>query len=306
MFDVLIIGGGPAALAAAIYFARQKMSFVILTENIGGQTLLSSDVENYLGFHLLDGNALVKKFREHLADYTNAFTLREQEPVTNLESINGLFRATTVKGWYDGKTVLIATGTKHRELGVAGEREYYGKGVTYCAACDAPLFREKVVTVVGGGNSAMDAALFTEKYAKRVALVTINGDLSGDEGMKHKVRSSQRITIAVSTKTTKIIGEKVVTGIGLVGADGRERIEQTDGVFIEIGLQPVVDFVGMVAKDRWGQIVIDKHNATSVPGIWAAGDVTDVTEKQIAVAVGEGSKAALEIVRYFQTTPITD
>ena len=301
MLDVLVIGGGPASLAAGIYFARQKMSFVILTENIGGQTLLSSDVENYLGFHLLDGASLVKKFQEHLNDYAGTFELHEQEPVTRLERVAQTFRATTSKGSYDGKTVLIATGTKHRTLNVPGEQELYGKGVTYCAACDAPLFRDKVVFVIGGGNSAMDAALFTAKYASHVALVTINAELSGDAGMRKKCQENKNITVLTSTKTSGIIGDVRVTGIELVCSDSVAHTESTDGVFIEIGLQPFSAFVDFVLKDHAGQIVVGKHDAASVEGVWAAGDVTDVTEKQISVAVGEGSKAALEIVRYFQT-----
>jgi alkyl hydroperoxide reductase subunit F len=301
MFDVVIVGGGPAGMAAAVYLARQKLSFVLLSANLGGQTLLSSDVENYLGFHLLNGVDLTKKFRQHLEDYKDAFVLKENEPVKKIEKMDGRFRIRTDQGDYEVKTVLIASGTKHRALNVPGEKEFYGKGVTYCAACDTPLFRDKVVTVIGGGNSALNAALFAEKYASKVTVISVNAELQGDDVMKAKVLASPKIKVYGSTKTTKIVGNSVVTGIGLMGSDGTEREEKTDGVFIEIGLTPVCEFIDFVEKDRWGQIIVDKRNATNVEGIWAAGDVTDITEKQISVAVGEGSKAALSIINYLQT-----
>lgn len=303
MFDVIVIGAGPAGLAAAVYFARQKLTFVILSGDVGGATNYSSDVENYLGFHLLEGTELTKRFTEHLKDYADQFELKEGELVTKLERIENGFRATTSGGAYDGKTVLIATGTRHRELHIPGEKEYVGKGVTYCATCDAPLFKDKVVYVIGGGNSAMDGALFAEKYASRVVIVTINAELNGDQGLKTRIATSKKIQVIASTKTTKIVGDAFVTGIGLVGPDGNERVEPTGGVFVEIGLEPVSSFADLVAKDRWQQIMVDKANATNVEGIWAAGDVTDVTEKQIAVAVGEGSKASLSIIKYLQSHP---
>jgi alkyl hydroperoxide reductase subunit F len=298
MLDAVIVGAGPAGMAAAVYMARQKLKFVILTDSIGGRTILSDDVENYLGFHLLNGYELVQKFQEHLKDYTDQFELKEQELAQKVERITGGFRVTTPKDSYDTMSLLIATGTDHRKLNVSGETELFGKGVTYCANCDAPLFKDKKVYVIGGGNSAMDAALFLEKYTTGIVLVTLNKELTGDEILKTKVLASKRITVLTETKTTKIEGAAFVTGIGLLGPDGQERIEPTQGVFIEIGLTPVSQFIDLVQKDTFGQIIVDKVNHTSEPGIFAAGDVTDVTEKQISVAVGEGSKAALELIKY--------
>ncbi len=306
MYDSIIIGGGPAGLAAAVYMARQKLRFVLLTGDIGGKALWSADVENYLGFHLLDGIALAKKFQEHLNDYKDSFELKEGELATAVERAGQSFVVRTAKGEYPTRTVLVATGEKNRELHVPGEKELYGHGVTYCAACDAPLFKDKNVHVIGGGNSAMDAALFLEKYASHVTLVSINPELSGDATMRKRCMNSPKITVLLATKTTRITGDKSVEGIGISGPDGAERVEPSQGVFIEIGLMPVTDFIDIVAKDKWGQIVVDKHNAASVEGIWAAGDVTDVSEKQIAVAVGEGSKASLEIIQYLQKTEFTE
>ncbi len=305
MYDVIIIGGGPAGLAATVYLARQKLKFMLLTREVGGQTLLSSDIENYLGFHLIDGVSLVQQFRKHLEDYKDAFELHEGELVRKAEKLDGGFRVSTDKGAYESKALLIATGEKHRELNVPGEKELYGHGVTYCATCDAPLFGGKNVAVVGGGNSAMDAALFLEKYAAHVTLMTVNKELTGDSVMKKKCDTSPKISVIPNAKTTRILGaeKNQVTGIEYQTPDAKLWTLQTEGVFVEIGLVPVSGFIDFVDKDKKGQIVVDKHNASSVPGIWAAGDVTDVTEKQIAVAVGEGSKAALGVIKWLQTQP---
>ncbi|MFH1620534.1 MAG: FAD-dependent oxidoreductase [Patescibacteria group bacterium] len=301
MYDAIIIGAGPAGLAAAIYLARQKIKFLVLTTNIGGQTLLSWDVENYLGFHLLDGTELVKKFQEHLKDYQGQFELRENEPVEKIEKSEAGFKIATATGSYESKAVLIATGTIHRKLKVPGEQEFYGKGLTYCATCDAPLFKDKNVYVVGGGNSAMYAALFLEKYAKQITLVTINKELMGDAMVKSKILGSDRIKILYETKTTGIMGEKFVNAIGLADVNGKERNEETQGVFVEIGVVPVSGFIDFVEKDKWGQVVVDKQGAASFQGIFAAGDVTDIPGKQIAIAVGEGSKAALSMIRFLDS-----
>lgn len=300
MYDVLILGGGPAGLAASVYIARQKLTFAVISKNIGGYALLSDDVENYLGFHLLNGIELVKKFREHLKDYEDQFEIKEGESTLAVRREGDSFVVKTDKGEYKARSVLIATGTQHRKLGVPGEDVLYGRGVTYCAACDAPLFKDKKVFVIGGGNSAMDAALFLEKYTKGIVIVTLNADLQGDELLKRKIRMSKQIQVYASTKTTQIVGTSKVTGIGFIDPEKGERVESADGVFIEIGLVPQADFIDIVAKDRRGQIIVDRENRTNVEGIFAAGDVTDVTEKQISVAVGEGSKAALQLISWLQ------
>jgi NADH-dependent peroxiredoxin subunit F len=311
MYEVILIGGGPAGLAAAIYLARQKVKFLLLTDTVGGQTLLSSDVENYLGFHLIDGAGLVNAFRAHLEDYKGAFELHEGEPVSKVEKTSNGFKVATGKGVYEAKAILVATGEKYRELNVPGEKEFYGKGLTYCATCDAPIFAGRDVAVVGGGNSAMDAALFLEKYASHVTIITVNASLQGDAVMKRKCETSKKISVLSSSKTTRIVGEVFVTGIEIqaVGPAGQQasrpeigKVLPVQGVFVEIGLVPVSQFIDFVEKDKNGQIIVNTKNETSIPGVWAAGDVTNVTEKQIAVSVGEGSKASLEIIKWLQRT----
>ena len=299
MYDNIIIGGGPAGMAAAIYLARQKINFLMLTVDLGGQTLLSSEVENYLGFHMLSGVELVNKFKEHFKDYK--FDLKEGEPVVSIKKLADGFTVKTTKGTYLSKTILITTGAKHRTLGVPGEKEFYGKGVTYCATCDAPLFRDKQVHVIGGGNSAMEAALFLVKYANHVTILNINPELAGDKILIEKCKSDPKIRIIYQAKTVRFTGAEFINGIDYSDASGQEVHASTQGIFIEIGLIPVSDFIDIVEKDARHQIIIDKSNQTSLQGIWAAGDVTDVTEKQIAVAVGEGSKASLQIIKYLQS-----
>jgi alkyl hydroperoxide reductase subunit F len=301
MLDSIIIGGGPAGLAAAVYLARQKISFAIITKVFGGNAIWSADVENYLGFHLLDGSHLVEKFREHLKDYEGMFQLIEGDEVASLEQIPGGFKLKTAKNIeIESKTVLIASGEKHRELNIPGEKAFYGRGVTYCATCDAPLYRGKDVVVVGGGNSAMEAALFLEKYAKSVTILTVNEKLSGDAMYRKKVEASEIMSVRSKTKALKILGDSFVSGLEYETADGNKQLLQIQGVFIEIGLIPVSEFISFVKKDKAGEILVNERNETSVNGVWAAGDVTNVTEKQIAVAVGEGSKAALQIIKWLQ------
>ncbi|MCC7357451.1 FAD-dependent oxidoreductase [Candidatus Uhrbacteria bacterium] len=301
IYDCIVIGGGPAALAAAIYLARQKISFLMIAGTIGGKTLWSASVENYLGFHLLSGIDLVKKFQEHLMDYQENFTLKQDEHVEKIVKELMGFRVHSDKGVYSTRTILVATGQENRKLNVPGEKEFYGHGLTYCATCDGPLYRNRIVHVIGGGNSAMDAALLLEKYAEHVTIVTLNAELSGDALMKQRCLESKNISVLTKTRTTKITGTKFVEGIGLVGQDGIEHVELSQGIFIEIGQIPNTGFISGVETDRVGQIIVDTQNRSSLRGLWAAGDVTNVTEKQIAIAVGEGSKAALDIIKQLQS-----
>lgn len=299
MYDVLLIGGGPAGLSAAIYLARQKLNVAMFTGELGGQVAWSADIENYLGLHQLTGVQLVQRFQKHLNDYRKILDIKENEKVQRVERVNGGFRAVTGKGIHEGRAVLIATGSEHRILSVPGEKEFLNKGVTYCATCDAPLFKDKIVYIIGGGNSAMDAALFVEKYAKEVRLLTINPELKGDVLMKKSILSNPRISVIPNAKTLRFEGKGRLERIVFQTPEG-ERSVQADGAFIEIGLAPNSDLIDFVEKNRWHEIVVDKRNATNVEGVFAAGDVTDVTEKQIAVSVGEGSKAALSVIKYLQ------
>ncbi len=297
MYDSIIIGAGPAGMSAAIYMARQKLDFIILSKNIGGYVAQSSEVGNYLGFHLIDGNKLADKFEEHVNDYD--VEIRSPEEVVKIKKIKKGFKVKSDKDEYETKSVLIATGEKHRKLDVPGEKKLEGKGVTYCATCDAPLFKDKDIAIVGGGNSAMEAALFGAKYSDNVYIININKKLQGSKTLIKRVEDSDKIKIITKAETTEILGDDFVSGLKYK-KDGKEKELEVQGVFIEIGLIPVSDFVDIVKKNKKGEIITNKKNATGTKGIFAAGDVTDVTQKQIAVAVGEGCKAGLAIIKYVQ------
>jgi len=294
IYDLIILGAGPAGITAAIYAARKKMDLVVLTTNVGGQVVYSSEIENYTGFQYITGEELSAKFREHLERYR--FDLMTEE-VQRVEREGNLFGVKTDTGAYSGKTVIIVTGRKPKELKIPGEAEFKNRGVTYCATCDAPLFVDLDVAVVGGGNSGLEAILQLIKIAKKVHLIEIMPQLKADPVLIEKAKASGKVEIWTSTRVVEIIGDKVVTGIRLQ-RDGEEILIPVQGVFVEIGSTPNSEIVGFVEKNKWGEIVVNGKCETSIPGLFAAGDVTDVPEKQIVVAAGEGCKAALSAFRY--------
>lgn len=295
MLDLIIIGAGPAGITAAVYAARKKLDFTVITEDIGGQTAWSGDIENYTGYQFITGPDLVAKFEEHMRGY--GVRVREGERTLEVARRGESIAVTTLKGAYEAKTVIVASGKRSRELGVPGEKEYKNKGLTYCATCDGPLFAGKPVAVIGGGNSALDAAIQLMKIATSVHLINILPALTGDPVMQEKVKESPVVTVMNDASVTAILGEKMVTGIRFTRG-GREEVLPVTGVFVEIGLIPNSTIVKDVAKNERGEIIVNSYNETSIPGIFAAGDVTDVPEKQIVIAAGEGSKAALGAFRY--------
>ena len=287
-------------MAAAVYMARQKLNFAFLTGDLGGQVVYSSEIENYLGIQEVTGIEMVQKFQNHLDEYRKLFDVFENEKATQIKKLNGTYQVFTEKGAYKTKTILIVTGAKHRKLKIPGEDELSGSGVTYCATCDAPLFKDKSIAVVGGGNSAMESALLAEKYSSEVHVIVLGDALKGEDVLKKKVMASEKIKLYLKSKTVRVDGDESVSGIVYEDKEGKEHMISVQGIFVEIGLVPVADFIDLVAKNKAGEIIVDKMNRTSVEGIWAAGDVTDITTKQIAVAVGEGSKASLGIIGYLQ------
>lgn len=306
-YDVVVIGGGPAGLTAAIYLARKKLKTLMLTKDLGGQAAWSSDVENYLGFTMISGAELTKHFQDHLAEFKDDITLRLlREGIRSVTKVNTGFVVTMADGTQEtSRSVIIASGKTPKKLGVPGEEELLNKGVTYCAWCDGPLFKNKAVVIVGGGNSALDAALSIEKLAKGITIVNNTDNLTGDEVMIEKVMASPHIRVMNHASLTKIEGDTLVRS-AVVKDDqtGLEKQLMVDGVFIEIGSIPSTDCVqGLVKLNELGEIVIDKQNMSSVPGIFAAGDVTDVLEKQIIVAAGEGSKAAIQCAMWLAARP---
>ncbi len=299
MYDLIIIGAGPAGITAAIYAARKRLNFLVISKNIGGQTLLSPTVENYVGYHYLSGADLIKKFEEHMKDYNIEV---RQENVENIEKSGETIKVISDKGSYETRAVIIASGKRYKSLNVPGEKEFLGKGVSYCSTCDAPLFAGKNVVVVGGGNAALTTALQLTKFVNRLYVVNIAPNLTGDKIMRERLRQG-KVEIFNSSEMLEIHGDKFVTAVR-IKTGKKEKSIDVQGVFVEIGLVPNVGFAGIVKRNMHDEIMISrstqmyKENMTSVAGIFAAGDVTDVPEKQIIVAAGEGAKAVLAVDDY--------
>jgi alkyl hydroperoxide reductase subunit F len=297
MHELIIVGGGPAGITASIYAARKRMDFLLITKNIGGQAALSSDIENYTGYQFITGAELAKKFEEHVKEF-NIEVLYEE--VKKIEKRNSGFRVLTKDHVYEAQTVVVATGAVPRRLNVPGEAEFKNRGVTYCATCDAPLFPNKTVAVIGGGNSGLDATLQLMKIAKQIYLIEAGPKLCGDEIMREKVVGSDKVQVMLNTRVVEIKGDRFVNAI-VVERNGAKETLEVQGVFIEIGYVPNSGLVkGLVDLNERGEIVVDDKCRTSVEGLFAAGDVTNVPYKQIIVAAGEGSKAALSAYEYLQ------
>ena len=295
MLDLIIIGAGPAGITAAVYAARKKMKLLVITKDIGGQTAWSGDIENYTGYQFVSGPELVSKFEEHLRQYN--ITLKENEEALELRKKGDVVYLKTDKEEYEAKTVIIASGKRSRELGVPGEKEFKNKGLTYCATCDGPLFAGKDVAVIGGGNSALDAALQLMNIANKVYVINVTSGFTGDPIMQEKVKESSKVVILNNSQVLLVSGNKMVNAIK-VKTQKEEREIPVEGIFVEIGLLPNSGFAKTIEKNKQGEIKVDSYNRTDVLGVFAAGDVTDVPEKQIIIAAGEGAKATLGAFRY--------
>jgi alkyl hydroperoxide reductase subunit F len=298
IYDLIIIGAGPAGITAAVYAARKKIDTLVVTKDIGGQAALSGDIQNYTGYQFISGPELAEKFEEHMRKFN--FDIRENEEVTKLVTKQNNFLVVTDKNSYRAKTVIIASGKKSRELGVSGEKEFKNKGLVYCATCDAPLFSEDDVAVIGGGNSALDATLQLMNIANYVYIINIADYLTGDEIMQEKIRKSKKVSILNNSQVIEILGDNFVNAIK-IEKDKKEETLAVQGIFVEIGLIPNSDFAVDLNKTKSREIKVNNKNETNIPGIFAAGDVTDVFEKQIIIAAGEGAKATLSVFRYLSS-----
>jgi alkyl hydroperoxide reductase subunit F len=300
MYDLMIIGGGPAGMTAAVYAARKKLNAILLSKDVGGQVNWTLGIENYMGYQLIEGPELIKKFEEQVKQFP--IDMKIGEVVSSLSRISDGFEAKTEGGeTYQAKAAIVVTGKRPRPLDVPGEEKLRGKGVTYCATCDGPLFADMKVAVIGGGNSALEAVDDVVKVAEHVYLVSLT-PLTGDQILIGKVKGASNLTMFLEHEVVAITGENLVDGIKIRDLKTKQERElQVGGVFIEIGLMPNSDLVkGVAALNRIGEIEVNCNNEASVPGLFAAGDVTSVPEKQIVVAAGEGAKAALQAHRYLQ------
>ena len=298
VYDHLVIGGGPAGLNAALYAKRRGLSAAILTKRKGGQLLDTSMVDNYLGIREISGESMVEEFLQHVE--TLGVPIRNEAEVVEYAFEHGNHELILSTGErYKAKTILIATGSNPRHLGVPGEDTYAGKGVAYCAICDAPLYKGKDVIIAGGGNSAVESALDLAKVAKSVTLVH-RSQLRSDRILTDKLYDEPKIKVILETQILEIIGEEAMRGIRVMDKKtGEEQFLHADGIFVEIGHIPNLGpFKELLALNDKGEILVDEKNRTSISGIFAAGDVTSTPYKQIIIAASDGAKAALAANEY--------
>jgi len=297
VYDVLIIGAGPAGLTAGVYCARKMLKTIIISENIGGQALESWAIDNYMGYRMVTGDELMKKFEDQVRSENIHMEL---DSVLGLEREDGIFIVKTSTGTvYRARAVILAQGKRPRKLGVAEEDRYLGRGLSVCATCDGPLFKDKIVAVVGGGNSALQTAIEMSKIAKEVHLV-VRSKIRADGSYVRAYQKRENIITHNNVVISALHGNSLLKAITIRDRDtGSETRIELDGVFAEIGWIPNTDFLeGIVDMDDRKEIKIDINCHTSVPGIYAAGDVTNIKTKQIITAAGEGAKAALEAHEY--------
>ncbi|MGA2091136.1 MAG: FAD-dependent oxidoreductase [Endomicrobiales bacterium] len=296
MNDLIIIGAGPCGITASIFAARKKMDFLLITEDIGGQALLTNSVENYTGFTILTGPELVAKFKEQLD--LNNIAVKTGETIISIVQEDGLFKVKTSKAEYVSRSVIISSGRQHAKLGVMGESRFVNKGVAYCATCDAPVYGGKDVVVIGGGNSALDAVLQLSKYARQVYVINRGSAFRADPILIDKVSSAKNVTVYHNASVQEIAGNEFVERVMIQQQCCTTIVLPVQGVFIEIGTSASSDFISFVNKNAHGEIMIDCSCATNIPGLFAAGDVTTVSAKQIIIACGEGAKAAVSAYKY--------
>ncbi|MGO4223466.1 alkyl hydroperoxide reductase subunit F [Lysobacter sp. TAF61] len=297
-FDVLVVGGGPAGAAAAIYAARKGIRTGIAGERFGGQVLDTMAIENFISVTYTEGPKLASALEQHVREYdVDIMNLQRASKLVPASEPGGLIEIQLENGAsLKSRSVVLATGARWRQMNVPGEDQYRNKGVAYCPHCDGPLFKGKRVAVIGGGNSGVEAAIDLAGIVSHVTLIEFDNQLRADEVLQRKLRSLANVTIVTSAQTTEVLGDgQKVNGLvykDRVGGDSH-RVE-LEGVFVQIGLLPNTEWLkGTVALSPRGEIEVDAFGRTSIPGVFAAGDVTTVPYKQIVIAMGEGSKAAL-------------
>lgn len=299
-YDILITGAGPAGLTAAAYCARKKIKTLIVSENIGGQALASWAIENYMGFRMITGEDLMHRFEEQVRKEAIDLQL---EQVTRITKENGTFRVITASNKeFVARSLILAQGNKPRSLGVDREEEYIGRGISICATCDGPLFKDKVIAVVGGGNAALQTAIEMSKIASSVHLI-VRSTIHADAVYIDLLETKKNIITHLNCEVAALSGSPMLEGATIRDRDTKKtQVLQLNGMFAEIGWVPNTSFIEeLVELNEKKEIVIDINCHTSVSGIFAAGDVTNITGKQIIIAAGEGAKAALEAYSYLMT-----
>ncbi|MFT9598604.1 alkyl hydroperoxide reductase subunit F [Mesobacillus sp.] len=297
-YDVLVVGGGPAGSSAAIYAARKGIRTGIVAERFGGQVMDTLGIENFISVKHTEGPKLVASLEEHVKEYgvdimnLQRATRLQKKDLIELELENGAV--------LKSKTVILSTGARWRNVNVPGEAEFKNKGVAYCPHCDGPLFEGKDVAVIGGGNSGVEAAIDLAGIVKHVTVIEFNPELKADQVLQDRLHSLPNVTVVTNAQTSEITGTDKVNGITYIDrASGEEHHVELQGVFVQIGLVPNTEWLGdTLERTRFGEIVVDKHGATDLPGVFAAGDCTDSAYKQIIISMGSGATAALGAFDY--------
>src|SRR5690625_2530333 len=297
-FDVLVVGGGPGGASAAIYAARKGIRTGIVSERFGGQILDTASIENFISVKRTEGPQLASSLEEHVKDYDvdvmdlqRAVSLKKNDYV-EIELENGAV--------LKSKSVILSTGARWRKVGIPGEDELRNKGVAYCPHCDGPLFEGKDVAVIGGGNSGIEAAIDLAGIVKHVTVLEFAPELKADSVLQDRLKSLPNVTVITNAQTTEITGTDNVNGITYIERDTEaEKHIELQGVFVQIGLVPNTDWLGdSVERNKFGEIIVDSRGATNVPGVFAAGDCTDVAYKQIIISMGAGATASLSAFDY--------
>ena len=301
MYDLIIIGAGPAGIAAGIYAARKKLKTLIISADIGGQPVIASKINNFIGFKSLSGIELKKALEEHLRSY-EGIELKEGQKVSKIEKRGEYFLISTENGeFFEAKTILLAMGSSPRRLNIPGESKFEGRGVFYCSICDAPLLKDKIAAVVGGGNSGFYAVLDLIPYASKIYVLEYSDSFKADPIYIDKAKESGKVEFIIMAAAQEITGDGFVKNLKYQKRDiGENKEIKLDGVFVAVGYQPNNFLVKDLVKINGNGRVIINHQTqeTSFEGIWAAGDVTDVLYNQINIAIGDAIKAVLNIYDY--------
>ena len=297
MFDLAILGGGPAGCAAGVYAARKQLNTILITESFGGQSIVSQGIENWIGDQVIPGLELAKKLENHVKKYAgDEFMIQEGVRITNVEKIDGGFKVITTNGKFEAKTVLVTTGSHRRKITVPGADEFEHKGITYCASCDGPFFSGMDVVVIGGGNAGFESAAQLLAYCRSVTLLQRSDRYKADAVTVETVLAHENMTGVLGATLKEVRGETMVNEI-VYEVDGIEVTKPVGGVFVEIGAEPTTGYVkDLVELTPYGQVVTDpRTQKTSMEGIWAAGDCTDGLYHQNNIAAGDAVKALEDI-----------
>lgn len=303
-YDLIIIGAGPAGASAAVYAARKKLTTLMLAPEWGGQSIVSEKIENWIGTPAISGADLATSFQKHVETYAGETVAVAKEFAQDILKDGDDFVVTTDKGERRARAILIATGSTRRKLDVPGAAKFENKGVTYCASCDGPLFAGQNVAVIGGGNAALETAAQLMAYCKHVTIIQRSESFRADAVTIEKVLANDNVTGITGARLTAITGDKFVTGLTYTDASGVEHTLDVAAVFVEIGLIPATDFAkNIVERDEIGRILIDPWTqmSTSTPGVWAAGDCTNIRYHQNNIASGDGVRALEDIYVYLKT-----